>query len=324
MRVLVTGYAGYLGPVVVRQLHEAGHYVIGLDTGWFLPNYAEPPDVPDMALFRDTRNVVGSWNNDADAIVHLAGLSNDPMGALDEDLTHDINVASTLRLGLGFGGRQVVASSCSVYGQHPMATEETLVAPLTAYARGKAVVDKGLKDTAACLRFGTLYGYSPGHRLDLVVNRMTYDAVHEGRITVTGNAMRPLTHVEDAAAAIVFMVERDDVGIYNVVGGNSRVKDVAQDVADAMWYSADTEVKFDYRDNGGDLRDYAADGSKIRQLGFSPSHALVPSLPELIRKSRDLPGPRERYERLSALQRLQTIGYLDASLRRPTKESVAA
>jgi nucleoside-diphosphate-sugar epimerase len=314
VRVLVTGWAGYLGPHVVRLLRERGHYVIGLDTGWFLANYAEPPVYPEIAYFDDLRDF--RRNHAFDAVVHLAGISNDPIGDLDPDLTDRVNYAGTVELMLATeSARQVFASSCSVYGTAEMADEETETGPLTAYARTKAFVDDYLSEFGvnwASLRFGTLYGYSPGHRLDLVVNRMVYDATRGRGITVYGNAARPLTHVEDAARAIVQAVESPLMrGIYNVAGENWRMQALATAVQRA------TRALVYPKPGGADARDYSASSEKLLATGFTFNHTVEESLPELYAKTIRLPGLASRYIRLETIKALQRSGYLDQSLRVP-------
>lgn len=203
-----------------------------------------------------------------------------------------------------------------------MATEETAPAPLTEYAVSKAFVDTWLANPrsliydAVSLRLGTVYGYSPGHRLDLVVNNMVYDAVQGRDITVTGNAARPLIHVEDVARAIVFMLDRPETGIYNVVGENYRMADLAADIASF------TVARVLPRPDSVDARDYMADGSKLRALGWEPQHTVVGSLPALALMSVALPGCPSRYKRLNALRHLIDSGVLTPDLRR--KDPVAA
>lgn len=321
MRVLVTGWAGYVGPVLIRRLREAGHYVIGLDTGWFLDRYAGLPVYPDEAVFGDIREP--AYEGDVDVVVHLAGLSNDPLGDLDPILTNEINAVGTQwRIRDRLEARHVIVSSCSVYGTAEMATEETPVAPLTEYAKAKADVDRWAfslssyrSPNAVSLRLGTVYGWSPGHRLDLVVNRMTYDAVHGLGITVNGNAARPLVHVEDVARAIVFMLDRPETGIYNVVGENWRMGDLAETVAWA------TKAQIRKAAPSADARDYQADGSKLRALGFDTEWGVGDTLADLAELSVRL-GVRSRYERLNAIRNLIDSGQLTSDLRR--KETAAA
>jgi len=225
MRVLVTGNLGYIGPVVVRRLREAGHYVVGVDTGWYVHQYAGEPEWPDVQFFGDIRDPGDSWFHGVDAAVHMAGLSNDPIGDLDPDSTEDVNYAGTLSM-LVPGVRNLMVSSCSVYGvsTNVLSREDSDLHPQSIYAKCKADVDRFLAsglwpyEDWVSLRLGTVYGYSPGHRLDLVVNRMVHDALANDLVRANGNAARPLTHVEDAAAW--FSVAR--IAFSNVCGYISR------------------------------------------------------------------------------------------------------
>ena len=309
MRVLVTGNLGYIGPVVTRHLKAAGHYVVGLDTGWFLPNLASLPEWPDEQYFGDIRDEDGRG---MDAIVHLAGLSNDPMGNLDPALTHAINFEGTCNLLARWDSRHVIVSSCSVYGTADMATERTEPHPISQYAVSKAAVDdfaRVMMLNRVSLRLGTVYGWSPGHRLDLVVNRMTYDATHGLGITVNGNAARPLTHIEDVARVIVFMLDRGETGVYNVVGENWRMRDLADLIS-----QANRATRVIEKPAAADLRDYAASGDKLLGLGWQPASGVADVLPDLIPRTAAL-GTPSRYVRLDALRNLIASGYLDSDLR---------
>lgn len=310
-RILVTGWAGYIGPVVVRHLKAAGHEIVGLDIGWFLPDFAEAPEYPHVNTFgdiRDMRGVAGYF----DAVVHLAGLSNDPMGDIDPDLTQEINEKGTLGiLWMYPNARHVVVSSCSVYGHNDeIATEASAVRPLTAYARAKAAVDDQVSRFAACLRLGTVWGYSPGHRLDLVVNKMMFDAIESGVVRSQGDAWRPIVHVEDVASAVTQFVSSDASGIYNIVAENVRVREVAALVA------AHADVRHASDDKVLDRRDYRASGHKARATGWMPSHYLEDdgSLNTLYTDTALLPAGQ--YVRLTSLRRLQRLGLLDQHLRR--------
>lgn len=307
MRVLVTGNLGYIGPVLTRALHAAGHSVVGLDTGWYLSDYAEDPEWPDVQVFGDIRTVEPAqfWQtHNIDVAVHLAGLSNDPIGDLDPALTNAINFVGTARM-LIPGVRNVVVSSCSVYGTSDgsPSTEESDTNPLTAYARAKAAVDQYLVNFGgvigvaswASLRLGTVWGWSPGHRLDLVVNRMVSDALYGGVVTANGNPARPIVHVADVARAILHFIERDDTGIYNIVGENIRIEPLAERVAAAVVERYDGYVAINRRDAGADQRDYMASGAKAAAAGWLPMHTLGNSLGGLVnRTARMEPGIYER------------------------------
>ena len=309
MHVLVTGCLGYIGPRVVKRLHEAGHYVSGLDLGWYTSQHVSMPDWPDSMRFADLRTA----DKVAGVVVHLAGLSNDPLGDRYAELTHDINEVGTLRLiALMSRARHVVISSCAVYGANPdVANEETAPNPLTAYARAKANVDAALagRKDAVSLRLGTVYGPSAGHRLDLVVNRMVYDAVHGRGVTVSGSAWRPFTHVDDVAEAVLRAVEGDMTGIRNVVGQNMRIDTLGRIVAEA------TGASLGVYHGSPDQRDYRA--TTLYPDWMEYRHTIAESLPALIEFSRTLPGLPSRYERLATIQHLIASGRLSADLKEP-------
>lgn len=306
MRVLVTGNLGYIGPVVVRRLREAGHHVTGLDVGWYVHDYAAQPVWPHKQYFGDIRYPIDAYFTGVQAVVHLAGLSNDPIGNLDPGITAEVNYMGTVGM-LIPGVRNVVVSSCSVYGANSeVADEDTTVNPQTAYAKAKADVDNwlsvfghtvGVKDWAS-LRLGTVWGYSPGHRLDLVVNRMTYDAINKGRILANGNASRPIVHVEDVADAVVAFLENDKQGIYNIVGENVGVFDLADRIATEYKKMTGQHVPVVKRPSGSDTRDYRASGARaLARANWLPQHRLTDSLSDLFLLTAALPEGRF-YERL--------------------------
>lgn len=306
MRVLVTGNLGYIGPVVVRRLREAGHHVTGVDVGWYVHDYASEPVWPHKQYFADIRQPADAWFTGIDAVVHLAGLSNDPIGNLDPGVTADVNYIGTVGMLLP-EARNVIVSSCSVYGANKtIANEDSPVNPLTPYARAKADVDNWLSVFAqtvgiqnwASLRLGTVWGYSPGHRLDLVVNRMVYDALWHGRIRATGNAARPITHIEDVADAIVTFVNNDQVGVFNVVGENIRMHALADRIADEAKRMTNEFVPVVKSPSGDDTRDYMASGARaLARANWMSHHRLTDSLPDLFTLTAALPGGR-LYERL--------------------------
>ncbi len=293
VRVLLTGALGYIGSPVVRALHAAGHHVTGLDTGWFVHQFAEPPAWPDRLVMADIRTRQGAER--FDAVVHLAGLSNDPMGALDPTLTEDINFYGTVRLMAQYPrARHVVVSSASVYGAVEMADETTPTAPLSVYARCKAAVDvEAARYDAVSLRLGTVYGYAPGHRTDLVLNAMCAAPSH---ITARGNARRPIVHVDDVASVIACMLGRTERGVYNVVGHNVTVGELAERV------QAATGARILY-EQADDPRDYWCAGDRLAAL-WSPSHTDLDADIRAL-AGRDLP-PRE-YRRLPALLELGVL-----------------
>lgn len=221
MRVFLTGNEGYLGSVVQDMLLAQGHVSVGGDAGFFNPR-------GERAAW-DIRDVTADQVRGYDAVVHLAGLSNDAAGDLSEEATVAINELSSIRLArlakAAGVSRFVFASSCSVYGgaTRPHLAEDGEVRPLTAYARSKLRAERAIvaladdQFTPVALRFATLFGFSPAFRNDLLVNRMVSTAWRYGRITVAGDgrAERPLLHVGDGASAILSTLIADEA----VVGG---------------------------------------------------------------------------------------------------------
>ena len=274
MRVLVTGNLGYLGPIVVNRLKELGHYVIGIDTGWYLPtmDLKDTHYLPNEQIFADLRDVQKYLPSDIHAVVHLAGLSNDPMAEIDETITRRINVMSTIQIVEKYEhATHVVASSASVYGASPrdwMSRENDTSAPLTAYARGKADVDIWLGRNqyvedhggyySTSLRFGTLWGWSPNMRRDIVVNSFCWQAAFSHQIAPNSTARRPMLHVNDAADVIAYFINRNLPGVYNVAGENTDVSEIALKVATA------TEAALvPCPESLADSRDYWLDPSKL-------------------------------------------------------------
>ncbi|PZW40806.1 nucleoside-diphosphate-sugar epimerase [Humitalea rosea] len=261
MRILVTGSMGYVGPGVVAHLRarfpEAE--LIGLDSGLFATCLTTPGRAPETRLdaqrFGDVRDVTVEDLRECDVVIHLAALSNDPIGTRFEEVTDAVNRAASLHLAAcareAGVGHFVFASSCSVYGfADAQARRETdATAPLTAYARSKIGTEEGLRQmdlngmTVTCLRFATACGYSERLRLDLVLNDFVACALASGRITVLsdGTPWRPLIDVRDMARAIEWAATRDPArgGRMLVVNAgsderNHQVRDLAVAVAQAV------------------------------------------------------------------------------------------
>jgi nucleoside-diphosphate-sugar epimerase len=222
MKILVTGHAGYIGAVLVPLLLDAGHTVLGLDSCLFEDCTFGPPPVPVEALRLDVRDARVEHVRGFDAIVHLAALSNDPLGALDPAWTYAVNHTATVRLArlarAAGVPRFVLSSSCSLYGAAGGAgllTEEAPFNPVTAYGESKMRAERdvgALADAAfspTFLRNATAYGVSPRLRCDLVVNNLVGAAVTTGEVLVAsdGTPWRPLIHVEDIARAIVAVLQ---------------------------------------------------------------------------------------------------------------------
>lgn len=259
-RIVLVGNMGYVGPVLASHLRARwpDAELVGIDPGWFahcLTGAPHPERVLDRQLFLDARDLTSDHLRGANAVVQLAAVSNDPMGASFEAVTTAINQQTALRtaeLAREAGvSHFVFASSCSVYGfaaDGRPRSETDPVDPLTAYARSKIGTESGLAEIAdsdlivTCLRFATACGMSPRLRLDLVLNDFVAAALATGRITVLsdGTPWRPLIDVQDMARAIAWAIERPigNGGSHLVLNAgsddwNHQVADLARAVSDA-------------------------------------------------------------------------------------------
>jgi nucleoside-diphosphate-sugar epimerase len=346
MRVLVTGHLGYLGSVLVPVLLEAGHAVVGLDSDLYdACTFAGPlPDVPARRC--DVRDVGGTDLAGVDAIVHLAGLSNDPLGDLDPALTHEINHVASVRLARlakAAGVRRFVfSSSCSNYGAagDGLADEEAELRPITPYARSKVAVERDVSRLAdrdfspVFLRNATAYGVSPRLRCDVVLNDLVAWACTTGRVRLQsdGTPWRPLVHAEDIARACLAALTgpRDAVHAqaFNVgrTDENYRIRDVAEIVRDTVPGS-----RIEYAPGAApDRRTYRVNFEKIRRAlpAFVPRWTVRDGARELYDAYRrhglavdDVDGPR--FRRVEQIRGLLRSGQLDETLRRRTDAPAA-
>ena len=345
MKILVTGNMGYIGPTVIKQLRRSypDAALVGFDIGYFGNCITNPEVLPecrvDIQYFGDMRNFPNQALNGVDSIVHLAGISNDPIGNRFEEVTLDINYRASVKLakkGKEAGVKSFVfASSCSMYGaaEDSARTEQSPLNPLTAYAKSKVFTERDLEPLAdntfqvTSLRFSTACGWSDRLRLDLVLNDFVAGAVASKRITILsdGTPWRPLINVKDMARAIDWAVAREvsNGGEFLAVNvgsdeWNYQVRDLAQAVAREI---PGVEVSIN-KDAQPDKRSYRVNFDLFRRL--APKHQPMVGLAQSIRelkigleamRFKDENFRDSRHMRLKVLTELQEKGLLDDKLR---------
>ncbi len=305
MRAFVTGHKGYIGVHLVELLKEAGHTVTGCDLGLFDGCEWAPIVAPDREIIKDTRQITLEDLEGHDCVMHLAAISNDPMGDLDPQITQSVNCDASVRLaGLAKQAeisRYLFSGSCSVYGQGDKLdlAEDDVLNPLTAYAKSKinteAEVSKLADDdfSPSFLRNSTAYGYSPMLRVDLVVNNLLASALSYGEIRIMsdGSPWRPLIHCRDIARAFVAFMEAPRNVVHNRAvntGGNNenyQVRDVADQVKRLI---PDASIAFT-GEVGADPRDYRVNFDLLAELlpGFQLQYNLESGMEELHREMVD-------------------------------------
>jgi nucleoside-diphosphate-sugar epimerase len=309
MRILITGNMGYVGPMVARHLREAmpSAYIAGYDSGFFAHCLTTTGEMPEILLdaqrFGDVRKIAAGDLEGFDAVVHLAAVSNDPMGNRFEAVTDAINHRASVAIAEAAAAAGVktfvFASSCSVYGfarDGKARGEGDALNPLTAYARSKIATEDSLRQidlngmTATSLRFATACGMSDRLRLDLVLNDFVACALSSGEITVLsdGTPWRPLIDVRDMARAIEWAIVRpaENGGSFLAVnvGSNAwnyQVKDLANAVAASV---PGTSVSINAA-APPDKRSYRVDFSLFRKL--APQHQPVETLETSVAGLRD-------------------------------------
>jgi len=344
MKILVTGNMGYIGPFVIEHLHQTqpDNSLVGLDMGYFAQCLTNASALPERHLisqrFADMRRIPENFLEDIDAIVHLAAISNDPMGSAYEDITYEINHRASVELArrARTAGVKtfVFASSCSMYGfaEGGPRTEQDALNPLTAYAKSKVMTEQDIKPLAdknfkvTCLRFATACGMSPRLRLDLVLNDFVACAVASRKITILsdGTPWRPIINTRDMARAIEWAIDRNptESGDFLAINAgcnewNFQIKDLAQTVAEMI---PGTEISIN-QNALPDKRSYKVSFDLFKKL--APDHQPQADLRSVIAELRDgLQAMNfhnenfrdSRFMRLKVLAHLRESGLLSETL----------
>ena len=338
MRVLLTGHKGYIGTALAPMLLDAGHDVHGLDSDIFSRcTYGDDPkSIPET--IKDIRDVTIDDVKGFDAVLHLAGLSNDPLGDLNADLTYEINHRASVRIAAlakeAGVKRFIFSSSCSNYGAggDDLLTEDGDLNPVTPYGKSKVLVEQDvskLADNTFCplyLRNATAYGVSPRLRFDLVLNNLVAWAYTTGavRLKSDGTPWRPIVHIEDISRAFVATLHAPTDKVYNrafnvgVPGENFRIREIAEIVRDAV---PNSEVSF-APDASPDKRNYRVDCSLAQREvpEFKPQWTVRKGAAELYEayKSNGLTLEEfegKRYKRIDHVRMLMADGIIDDQLR---------
>jgi nucleoside-diphosphate-sugar epimerase len=344
MRILITGHQGYIGTVMAPLIADAGHEVVGLDSDLFEQcTFGDAPrEFPSIR--KDLRDVEARDLKGFDAVIHLAGLSNDPLGNLNPNLTYDINHHASVRLArlakeVGVE-RYLFSSSCSTYGAagEKILDETAEFNPVTPYGRSKVLVEQEVSQLASqefspvFLRNATAYGVSPRLRFDLVLNNLTAWALTTGRVLIKsdGTPWRPIVHIEDISRAFLAALEAPREVIHNQafnVGRteeNYQIRDLAEIVKETV-----PGCTIEFAEGAGpDKRCYRADFSRItRELpSFKPqwdarrgARELYDAYKKVDLRVEDFEGPK--YKRIDHIQGLLASGRLNSDLRWQAAES---
>ena len=341
-QILVTGSCGYLGSVLTKALADNGYDVIGYDAGFFKDSLLCPPP-STKTIFRDARDIAEEDLSGVDVVVHLAGISNDPMGKLDAARVYDPTRIYSLKIAKmckKLGVKFVFASSCSIYGigGNERLSETSNTNPQTFYSLNKQQIEEDLRTISdklfspIALRFATVFGLSPRPRFDVVINMLTGMAVADGVIVLNsdGKAWRPNLHIMDVCQSVIRAIELDyqdgDLLVLNVGSdeNNLQIIDIARTIQSIV---PGCEVKF-LSDNpdldkeglirdrkvkqaGGDSRTYQVSFEKIAEVfpGFKCEWSVERGVSEMVECFKTLPLKHDVFKQ-RGFYRLQQLEYL--------------
>ena len=338
MRVLLTGHRGYIGTVLAPMLVAEGHDVVGLDSDLFQRSTFGDGMIEIPEIRKDIRDVERGELKGFDAILHLAGLSTDPLGDLNPDLTYEINHRASVRLAQlakeAGVHRYIFSSSCSNYGAggENLLNESSPFNPVTPYGKSKVLVEQDVTKMAdesfspTFLRNATAFGVSPRLRFDLVLNNLVAWAYTTGRVYIKsdGTPWRPIVHIEDISRAFVAVLHAPLDLVHNQAFNvarnedNYRIRELADIVKETV-----PGCQIEYaKDAGPDTRCYRVDAGKIARTlpEFKPRWDARKGAQELLEayrnvglKLEDFEGPR--YKRIDHIKMLLSRRLLDSSLR---------